>query len=42
MRVERKGTAPPASTTAYANWLECLQISDKALADILFNDISGS
>jgi len=33
----RYGTAP-ASTTDWANYAECFQISPKAVADILFND----
>lgn len=41
IREAKKGTAP-ASTTTYANSGECLQISLKALAEILFNEISGS
>ena len=41
IREAKKGTAP-ASTTTYANSGECLQISLKALAEILFKDISGS
>ena len=41
IREARKGTAP-ASTTTYASSGECLQISLKALAEILFNEISGS
>ena len=41
MRDARKGTAP-ASTTTYASSGECLQISLKALAEILLREISGS
>lgn len=38
---DKKGTAP-LSTTVWANSELCLQISDKAEADILFKAVSGS
>ena len=41
MREAKNGTAP-ASTTTCANSGECLQISLRALAEILFKEISGS
>lgn len=41
MSEARKGTAP-ASTTTYANSGECLQISERADAEILLRVISGS
>jgi len=41
MREAKNGTAP-ASTTTCANSGECLQISLRALAEILLREISGS
>lgn len=41
IRADKNGTAP-ASTTYCAKSLECLQISDRAEAAILFNATSGS
>jgi len=38
---DKKGTAP-ASTMCWANSEECLQISDKAEAEILLRAVSGS
>jgi hypothetical protein len=39
---EAKNGTAPASTTTWANSGECLHISESALAEILFSDISGS
>lgn len=41
IRDAKNGTAP-ASTTTWANSGECLQISLRALAEILLREISGS